>query len=105
MTDTVAPMFLEDEYRSASNREVRTRTDSSKAAVPSGIVSYRVMLSTDSKWALIDVESKDPIGLEPARRSTDFGARIFQPEELDDPMRRKAIVLPNGLSLEAFLSN
>ncbi|MCW5966442.1 MAG: hypothetical protein KIT83_20565 [Bryobacterales bacterium] len=105
VTDTVAPKFLEDEYRSASNREARTRTDSGKAVVPSGIVSYRVMMSADDKWALIDVQSKDPIGLATARTSKEFGVRIFQPEELDDPMRRKAIVLPEGLSLEAFLSN
>lgn len=105
MTDAVAPKFLEDEYRSAFHREVNTRSDSSKAVVPSGIVSYRVMLSTDSQWALIDVQSKDPIGLAAVRKSKDFGVRVFLPEELDDPMRRKAIVLPEGLSLEAFLSN
>jgi hypothetical protein len=101
----MAPKFLEDQYQSAVPRESKTRADSSKAEVPSGIVAYRVMMSKDNQWALIDIQSKDPIGLASARSSKEYGVRIFQPEELDDPMRRKSIVLPEGLSLEAFLSN
>ncbi|MDZ7636795.1 MAG: hypothetical protein U5J83_00840 [Bryobacterales bacterium] len=54
-----APLSLEDNQSPVKQAPERLKLDSSKAEVPSGIVSFRAMYSDDGEWALVDLEARE----------------------------------------------
>ncbi len=100
-----APLFLEDRESPLKQPAERVKTDSSKAEVPAGIVSFRAMYSNDNAWALVDLQARDAASLEGVRAPLEVRVRFFTAEELLNPEAiDKAGTLPEGLSLAAFLN-
>lgn len=98
-----APLFLEERESPLKQASERTKTDLSKAQVPSGIVAFRAMVSDDGQWALIDLQARDAASLEHVRASQDLRVRIFSADALEAADAAKSMSLPRGLSLSEFL--
>lgn len=99
------PLFLERFQPGAASDEQDpdTKVDDSKAVVPSGIISFRVMMSEDRQWALVDLKARDAAGLAHVRQCEDSRVRIFTAEELSSPEQAMQVMLPQGLLLAPFL--
>lgn len=100
-----AALFLPDVPSPEKRASLRSKTDPSKAEVPSGIVAFRAMVSDDGQWALVDLQAREASALEPVRQSQDTRVRIFSASELASPSSARELSLPPGLNLAVFLAN
>ncbi len=98
-----APLFLEARKSPEAASSGDLKTDTSKAEVPAGIVSFRAMYSTDGQWALVDLRAREAAALDAVRKTGDSRVRIFVPAELASAEKAGQVTLPGGLNLALFL--